>query len=331
MPSVAGLRSLRDVGRRFFRDERQRSFLDSHATRAGADPRRAPGSLAVLPYVEQTFRGWRVRGGPRHLVDAVHGRAVARGAVVHTGVPVVAVTTAGGRVDGVRLGDGRHLRADVVVSDVSVGHLYSDLLPHEPARRRVARLAPSASAFTVLLGLHGRTTDMCRDTVLLSADADAGLDAVFGESASAPDEPSIDVHVSDEAADAPAGSEAWTIRVTVPRHGVGPGAIDWCADGLAAGYARHLLDRLAARGLDVSDRIEVLDYRSPVDIERTTGNPGGATHGTAVDRRFATFRRPANRSPLPGLFLVGGSAHPGAGIPLVTMSAALVADMVGRA
>src|SRR3954454_2813820 len=58
---VVGLRSLRDVGKRFFRDERQQVLLDHHATRAGADPRRAPGTFAVLPYVEQTFRGWRVR------------------------------------------------------------------------------------------------------------------------------------------------------------------------------------------------------------------------------------------------------------------------------
>jgi phytoene desaturase len=328
---VLGLQTLRDVGERFFSNERQRVLLDHYATRAGADPRRAPGALAVLPYVEQTFRGWSVRGGMRHLVDAVHDRAVARGAVMHTGVPVVAVTTAAGRVDGVRLGDGRHLAADVVVSDVDVGHLYDDLLAQEPSRRQLTRSTPSSSTFTLLLGLRGRTPGVRRHTVLFPREADAELDAVFGTTASTVREPTIDVHVSHDPADAPVGGEAWTIRVPAPRHGDGPGAIDWTTEGRAAGYGHQLIERLAARGVDVRDRIAVAEHRSPADIEQAVRAPGGAAYGRSLDGRFATFRRPANRSPVRGLFLVGGSAHPGAGIPLVTMSAALVADMVGRA
>jgi len=121
------------------------------------------------------------------------------------------------------------------------------------------------------------------------------------------------------------------VRVPAARHGAGPGAIDWTVEGLAAGYAHQLVDRLAARGLDVRDRIEVVAHRSPADIAQSTGSPGGATYGRSVDGLLGTVRRPANRSPVRGLFLVGGSVHPGGGVPLVTMSAALVADMIGRA
>src|SRR3954471_320817 len=331
LAAVVGLRSLRDVGREFFRNERQQVLLDHQATRTGADPRRAPGALAVLPYIEQTFGGWSVRGGMRQLADAVHDRAVQRGAVVQTGMPVVAVTTSAGRVDGVRLADARHLATDVVVSDVDVGHLYGDLLAHAPSRRRRPRLPPTASAFTVMLGLRGRTPAPRRHSVLFPLDTEAELDAVFGAAARPAREPTIDVYVSHDPADAPAGCEAWTVRVAAPRHAAGPGAVDWTDDGLATGYAHHLVGRLAARGFDVRDRIDVLAHRSPADIEQAAGSPGGAIHGRSADGVLATFRRPANRSTVPGLFLVGGSAHPGAGIPLVTMSAALVADMIGRA
>ena len=330
LSAVAGWRSLRDVGTRFFRDPRQRRILERYAGHAGADPRRAPASVSVFAYVEHTFRAWSVPGGLRRLVDAVHDRAVERGAVVHTGVPAVAITTAAGRVDGVRLGDGRHLPADVVVSDVSAAQLYGELLPHEPSRRRLAQSTASPSAFMLLLGLRGHTPDMRRHTVLFPTDGDAELDAVFGNPAMAAREPTISVHVSRRPGDAPDDGEAWTVQVTAPRHGSGPGAIDWTDDASAA-YAHHLLDLLAARGLEVRDRVDVLEHRSPADIEQATRSPGGGLYGTATDSGRAAVLRPANRSPVPGLFLVGGSAHPGGGLPLVTMSAALVAEMVGRA
>jgi phytoene dehydrogenase-like protein len=71
--------------------------------------------------------------------------------------------------------------------------------------------------------------------------------------------------------------------------------------------------------------------RTPADLERETGSLGGSIYGTSSNGRSAAFLRPANRSPVPGLFLVGGSAHPGGGLPLVTLSAAITAGLVGPA
>ena len=101
--------------------------------------------------------------------------------------------------------------------------------------------------------------------------------------------------------------------------------------GLAASYTERLVDLLAARGLDVRDRIMFAEHRSPADLERATASPGGAIYGGSSNSRRAAFLRPANRSPVPGLYLVGGSAHPGGGLPMVLMSAAITAEMIGRA
>ncbi len=88
---------------------------------------------------------------------------------------------------------------------------------------------------------------------------------------------------------------------------------------------------MARRGLDVRDRVRWREIRTPADLERQTRSPGGAIYGTSSNGARAAFLRPANRSPVPGLFLVGGSAHPGGGLPLVGLSAAIVADLIGRA
>jgi phytoene dehydrogenase-like protein len=81
----------------------------------------------------------------------------------------------------------------------------------------------------------------------------------------------------------------------------------------------------------VRDRLRWCVARTPADLERETGSPGGSIYGTSSNGARAAFLRPANASPVPGLFLVGGSAHPGGGIPLVLLSAQIAADLVGRA
>ena len=88
---------------------------------------------------------------------------------------------------------------------------------------------------------------------------------------------------------------------------------------------------MAARGLDVRDRVLWREVRTPADLESATRSPGGSIYGTSSNGPRAAFLRPANQSPLPGLFLVGGSSHPGGGLPLVGMSAAIVAGLVGDA
>jgi phytoene dehydrogenase-like protein len=88
---------------------------------------------------------------------------------------------------------------------------------------------------------------------------------------------------------------------------------------------------MASRGYDVRDRLLWSEVRTPADLERETRAPGGAIYGTSSNGARAAFLRPANASPVPGLYLVGGSAHPGGGLPLVGMGAEIVAELVGRA
>ena len=332
--TVAPWSSLRALGRKHLRDPRLRMLLDRYATYTGSDPRRAPAALAVVPYVEQTFGAWHVRGGIHRLAAAVHERATDRGVIVRTGADVVRVLVDGHRASGVELADGSRVAADVVVSNADATHLYGDLVQRTvaaTARRRLARATPSLAGFVILLALRGRTPEVGHHTVLFPDDYDAEFDAVFGRDARPVDDPTVYVCSPDDPAMRPDGHEAWFVLVNAPRHGTGPGCVDWRAPGLARSYAAKVLDVLAARGLDVRDRLLWHQVRTPADLESATRSPGGAIYGTSSNGARAAFLRPANRSPVPGLFLVGGSAHPGGGLPLVGLSAAIVADLVGPA
>jgi phytoene desaturase len=339
--TIAPWLSLRDLGARYLRHPHQRTFLDRYATYTGSDPRRAPAALATIPYVEQTFGAWYVPGGLRRLGEAVLARAVERGAVVRTSAEVtqILLDATGRRAVGVRLASGERLPADVVVANADAAHVYADLLPPRTAGRALAtlrRATPSLSGFVLLLALRARTPGLAHHTVLFPEDYDDEFDSVFGSGPhrrSGPRpvlDPTVYVSAPDDPALRPdADSEAWFVLVNAPRHGAG--GVDWDEPGLREAYADRVLQVMAARGLDVRDRLLWREVRTPADLERATRSPGGSIYGTSSNGIRAAFLRPANRSPIAGLFLVGGSSHPGGGIPLVGLSAAIVAELIGPA
>ncbi|MDL5154801.1 phytoene desaturase family protein [Actinomycetospora termitidis] len=329
--AVAPWRTVRGLGRRLLPDPRQRTWLERYATYSGSDPRRTPAVLSVTSFVEQEFGAWYVPGGLRRIVEVLLARCRALGVAVHLSSPVHEVLVADGRAVGVRVDHGE-VGADVVVANADAAVLHERLLPPTAGarvRRRLRRTAPSSAGFVLLLGLSGREPGAAH-RVLFPADYSAEFDAVFGPHPRPVEDPTIYVHAPDDPALRPDdGSEGWFVLVNAPVHDPVHG-VDWDEPGLRERYAEHVLDLLAGRGVDVRDRLRFVEIRTPADLERSTLSPGGAIYGTASHGPRAALRRPANASPVPGLYLVGGSAHPGGGIPLVLMSAEIVAGLIGR-
>jgi phytoene desaturase len=316
---IAPWRSLRGLGSAMLPDPRLRAWSDRYATYSGSDPRRAPSVLSVTSYVEQRFGAWYVRGGLRRLADALLDRCRLLGVEVHLSSAVTAVETGRRGVTGVRLGTER-VPADVVVCNADASVLYDRLLPTARARRAQR----SSSGFALLLALDGREPGPAH-RVWFPADYDAEFDALFGRRPVPVPDPAIYVHAPDDPALRPDdASQGWFVLVNAPSHGV-----DWDEPGLRERYADHVLAVLARRGTDVRGRVRWREIRTPADLERETGAPGGAIYGTASHGPRAALLRPANRSPVPGLYLVGGSTHPGGGLPLVLLSAGIVAGMIG--
>ena len=253
---------------------------------------------------------------------------------MRVGADVAAIELDGsGRVRGVRLADGEEVGAEVVVANTDAEHLYQDLLPvgsAPRARRSLASATRSLSGFAVLLAVRSDgSPPPPHHRVLFCGDYDAEFDDLFGPHARPVRDPTIYVSVPDDPSAAPPGHEAWFVLVNAPRQG--QQGLDWDRPGLAEGYADQILDILLRRGNGVRDRVVFRELRPPADIERGTRAAGGAIYGTSSNGRRAAFVRPANRSPVPGLFLVGGSSHPGGGLPLVALSARIVAGLIGPA
>ncbi|TNM63234.1 phytoene desaturase [Streptomyces sp. NP160] len=354
--TIAPGTSLRALARAHLDDPRHVALVDRMATYTGSDPRRAPAALASVLHLELTGGSWYTPGGLRRVVDAVADRARERGVRVLTQTRVEEVLVHAGRAAGVRLAGGRRLPADVVVVNADAAALYgvrtppgqhpllpaaTATAPTRGARAGLAATTPSLSGFVLLLALRGRTPDLAHHTVLFppldGAGYDDEFDAVFGSGRrrgrpSAVPEPAVYVSAPDDPALRPDdGSEAWFVLVNAPRHAPHDvrAGVDWRAPGFAEAYADHVLAVMARRGLDVRDRVLWRQVRTPADLEVATGAVGGSIYGSSSNGARAAFLRPANRSGVPGLLLVGGSSHPGGGIPLVLASAAIAAGLVG--
>jgi phytoene desaturase len=307
-------------------------LFERYATYAGADPRRAPAALLAIPYAELRYGGWYLRGGLGTLADALLARCEELGVRVHLDTPVAGIDAGGGRVHGVRLADGTRVRADIVVANADALAVYRDLLPD---RRRAARLRErSLAGFVMLLGVRGRTPGLAHHTVLFGGDPDAEFDQIFGRPsrgvvARPATDPAILVTVADDAQVRPDGHEAWFVLVNAPPQGDNAASVDWTPPATDR-YADRILDVLAARDVGVRDRILFRELRTPADLQVATASPGGAIYGTPA-HGLTGLRRPDNRGPVRGVFLVGGSVHPGGGLPMVMLSAAIVAAQIGPA
>ena len=309
--------TLRQLARAHARDPRLRMIIERFATYAGADPRRAPAALAVAGYVEHAFGAWHPRGGVYAVVRALLDRLDALGVEVRFDTRVTRVLRHGRRTTGVATATGA-IDADWVVWNgdaLTLDRLLAgdrdDLV--EPRER-------SLSGFVLMLGVRGRTPGLQHHTIAFPADYDAEFDDVFVRRRPVQD-PTLYVSCSaiTDPGEAPEEAENWFVLVNAPS-GV---PMD------AAAYEEHLLERLAARGLDVRDRIATMALRTPEDLERETGAVGGAIYGAAPHGRLGTLARPGPRvRGLPNVLRTGGTAHPGGGLPLVALSGMLAARLI---
>ena len=327
--------SLRKFATKQLPDKHLRYILDRYATYSGSDPRKAPAVLATIAYVEEAFGAWHIKGGIGVLATLVHQRGVDVGVEFVFNSRVEEIQVENGKAKGVRLADGNLIKADAVIANADASLVYNKLIKGEKrklrkVRKHIRRADASIAGFSLLLGVRKvEAPSMCHHTILFPEDYDAEFDAIFKEKRPVL-KPTIYICApQDELMVKDANLESWTVLVNAPPHG--PNGFDWSNENFARTYANSIIDQIESRGISIRNRLESLTIRTPADLERSVNAPGGSIYGTSSNGGRATFMRARNRSPIKNLYCVGGSAHPGGGLPLVGMSGEIVANAVGRA
>ena len=305
-----------------------RQLLARFATYVGASPYQAPATLSVIAHVELTGGVWYPRGGIYQIAAAMARLADELGVEIHVQTPVAAITVEQGAATGAVTADGRRFTADAVIANVDVTTVYEHLLPQELAPRRRTALRQretSCSGYVLLLGVEGKHDQLAHHNIFFNRDYRSEFDDIFRRGVP-PQDPTVYVAITGKSdpSHAPPGCENWFVLVNAPPLGTG---FDWAQQ--EAAYRTLVLETLARFGLDIRTRIRSEHRLTPADISRLTGAWRGALYGISSNQALNAFRRPHNRCPdVRGLYFAGGTTHPGGGVPMVTLSGKVAAELV---
>jgi 1-hydroxycarotenoid 3,4-desaturase len=310
-----------------FKDPRLQQLYGRYATYCGSSPFDTPATLMLVSHVEQAGV-WFVEGGMYRLAEALTVVAASLGVDVRCEAEVSEILVERGRASGVRLADGERLQADAIVVNADASAVGAGLFGPSAAGA-VAPVSPadrSLSAVAVTAVASPRGFPLVRHSVFFSRDYRAEFNAIFRERR-LPDEPTVYICAQDrgdEATEPPPDRERLLILVNAPAvadtHAFSEAEIATCL--------KHMQTKLDQCGLELTLDPESTQVASPSTFERLFPATGGAIYGRASHGWKASFQRPDATTSLPGLYLAGGSVHPGPGVPMAALSGRLAARAV---
>ena len=312
---------------KYFHDERLRQLFGRYATYCGSSPFSAPATLMLIAHVELDGV-WMIEGGMKRLADALKTAAERHGAVFRFGEEVAEIVVDNGRAAGVALASGERLGAGSVLVNADSGALGHGILGRDAAaaapRVPIRQRSLSAVTFSMLAQTDG--FPLVRHNVFFSRDYEAEFRDIF-ERARVPAEPTAYICAQDRDDSARVnghGAERLMCIINAPptgdRHTMSEEDIDQCKE--------RTFSLLARCGLSVRSEPEAIAVSTPAHFEKRFPGTGGAIYGAASHGWRASFNRPGCRTKLPGLYLAGGSVHPGPGVPMVAMSGRMAATCI---
>jgi diapolycopene oxygenase len=317
--------------REFIPEPNTAQMLDHMVQYVGSSPDASPAILTAIGSMQAEEGIWYPMGGTRAVPEAMVKLAQELGVIFHTNADVVKINTSDAKhaaVTGLVTADGQTYAFDAIVSNEDAVRTHRELLAQTSAAREFEHkrtYEPACSGVVLYLGLKKRYEHLAHHDFVFSRDPHEEFHAIYDLGEPAPDPTCyLACTAASDPSSAPAGGEAMYILVHTPylrpHH-------DW--KKMLPAYRQVILDKLkrTAGCEDIEERIVFERSLTPQDIHDRYRVLNGAIYGLSSHGRFLGAFKPANRSKeVEGLYLAGGAAHPGPGMPMVMMSGWIAAD-----
>jgi 1-hydroxycarotenoid 3,4-desaturase len=339
LPGMRGLshlqpfQSLWQALGRHFHDPRLRQLFGRYATYCGSSPFSAPATLMLVAHVEREAV-WQVEGGLHRLAQALAGAATRGGATLRYGTAVREIRLTQGRASGVVLADGEVLQADAVLFNGDADALAQGLLGSPvQAALGVRPLAPAQRSLSAVTWHQVATPSgfaLSHHNVFFCDPAADGYRREFDalQQGALPPSPTVYLCAQDRSAalepETPAGPERLMLLVNAPaRADTRPPDEEELRR-----CEQQTTQQLARMGLVLQPGPWPVHRTTPAQFAAAYPGSAGALYGQASHGWQASFQRPTQRSAVPGLYLAGGTAHPGPGLPMASLSGQLAARLM---
>ena len=315
--------TLHKINSRYFKHPGTINIFDRFATYNGSDPYKTPATLMVIPHLEHNLGAYFPEKGMYDIAGSLVSLCERKGVEFHHGSDVSEIITSGLRVTGVRV-DGEEVRNfDHVVSDLDIWYLYKNLLRSVPFPEKWFRHERSTSALIFYWGMEITSPGLSLHNILFAEDYKQEFNCLFNLKTLHAD-PTVYIFISSKAVsdDAPSGCENWFVMINTPEN-IGQ---DW--DTIISDARCTISEKITKiTGIEVDKHRKFEFVLDPRGIESKTASYRGSLYGNSSNSLWAAFQRHPNFSKIKGLYHVGGSVHPGGGIPLCLSSAKIVSDL----
>ena len=323
---IDAFRTMAKANQSFFSDKKMSQYANRFATYNGSNPYQAPATLNIIPHLEQNLGAYFPKGGMYSITRSLVKLAEDLGVKFHYNHRVDEIVVTGGKVKGINAGQ-QFYKSDLVLSNMDVYFTYKHLLKDQKQPQKILKQERSSSALIFYWGVKKQFKELGLHNIFFSKDYQAEFNAMF-KAQNIHSDPTVYINISSKMQpnDAPAGCENWFTMINVPNNT----GQDW--DTLIADARKNIINKLNKNlNIDFEKLIENESILDPRTIESRTSSFRGSLYGTSSNNQFAAFLRHANFSKsIKNLYFVGGSVHPGGGIPLALLSAKIVGDMIKK-
>jgi phytoene desaturase len=318
---IDAFKSMDEGNKEFFSDPKAVQLFNHYASYVGSNPLEAPATLNLISHLVMQIGAYAPDKGMYSLVKALVKLAEDIGVRFHYNARVEEILVAAKKVTGIKLADGREIPYERVVSNMDVYYTYNSLLSHAEKPEKILAQPKSSSVIAFYWGIKGQHPSLDFHNMLFANDEREEYDAVFRRKDISID-PSVYIcitsrHVKD---DAPTGCENWFVLITAPHDE----QQDW--NEIVSRTRKNVLKKINDMlNINAEPLIEFEEVLTPPIVKERYQSAFGSVYGNSSNGKFAAFLRHPNFSrKIKGLFFVGGSVHPGAGIPMCLNSAKIV-------
>jgi len=320
-------RSMHKHNERSFRSKKLVQLFNRYATYNGSNPYVAPSMLTLIAHLEHNEGSFYPTGGMISITNTLVAVAKKIGVQFYFNSPVQKITTDNNKVTGVVVNDAA-VAAELVVSNADVYFTYLNLLSSPSKAKKILEQERSSSALIFYWGIKKEFPQLSLHNIFFTENYEAEFAHLFDVKIPFTD-PTVYINITsvcEPGIQAPAGKQNWFVMVNVPANT----GQDWVA--ITAAVKKEVLAKLERMlGEPIEPLIETEKILDPLLIEANTASYQGSLYGTSSNAPMAAFLRHPNFSKeYNGLYFVGGSVHPGGGIPLCLKSAEIMSNLVAK-